>query len=547
MRGYWTYICIVTGTLFCAQGSQAQFSLRLDATANVFMEDEKIGAVNTPQYDDGLIGIESWLTATYRKNNWDIGLRLDFFSNTNLLNPTDAYSDAGIGRAHIQYHLDKVQFAVGYLYDQIGSGIIFRAYEERALLLDNALLGGRIKYVPNTKLQIMGFAGRQKNLFDIYSSTLAGVSLEAYALGREGENWSFSPGFGVVVKTLSDDQMTNVERGLGVYTPQDFISEVPYHSYAMTVYNTLQAGPVSWYIEVAYKTDEVYDDPNAIRHLWTGDTSRGRFVVDDGFVLYNALSYARKKFGVSLEYKLTTDFSFRADPFARLNRGLIGYLPPMVRFNTYRLTARYVPATQQLGELAGQIEFSYRLNRKQRFRVNGSYINDLNGVSLYREVLAETTQKIAKTNTLIAGVQFQWYNQELYEGKTGAPTVQTITGYTDCLIRFGRKKSLRTEAQFMHTKEDFGSWLFILAEFSIAPHWTFEVSDMWNIIPYEDPGGVQKNDPLHYPVAGVSYTVNAHRFSVRYVKQVEGVVCSGGICRLEPAFSGFRVQTSLSF
>lgn len=528
-------------------GITAQLSVRLDATTNFFMEDEKIGAANTPQYDDGLIGIDSWLTTTYRINNWDIGLRLDLFHNSNLLNPTDAYSDAGIGRGYLQYQFDKVQLAVGHLYDQIGSGIIYRAYEERALLLDNALLGGRIRYIPNANVQLLGFAGRQKNLFDIYSSTVAGVSIESYGLSKKGENWSMSPGAGFVVKTLSDEQMRDVERALSVYTPEDFVEEVPFHSYALTFFNTFQSGPMSWYFEAAYKTGDVFFDLDAIRHLWTGDTTLGKFVVDDAFVLYNALSYASKGLGVSLEYKLTSDFSYRATPFATLNRGLIGYLPPMVRFNTYRLTSRYVPATQELGELAGQVEVSYRPGRKSSFRVNGSYINDLNGLNLYREVLAETTQKIAKTNTLISGVQLQWYNQERYEGKTGAAMVQTITGYTDYLMRFGRTRSLRLEAQYMHTREDFGSWIFVLAEFGIAPSWLFEVSDMWNVIPYEDASGVRKNDPLHFPVVGVTYTLDAHRFSLRYIKQVEGVVCSGGICRLEPAFSGVRVQTSLSF
>jgi hypothetical protein len=50
-----------------------------------------------------------------------------------------------------------------------------------------------------------------------------------------------------------------------------------------------------------------------------------------------------------------------------------------------------------------------------------------------------------------------------------------------------------------------------------------------------------------YPTAGVVFFNDAQRYSLRYVKQVEGVVCSGGICRLEPAFSGFRLSMNTTF
>ncbi|HEY1045054.1 MAG TPA: DUF6029 family protein [Bacteroidia bacterium] len=32
-----------------------------------------------------------------------------------------------------------------------------------------------------------------------------------------------------------------------------------------------------------------------------------------------------------------------------------------------------------------------------------------------------------------------------------------------------------------------------------------------------------------------------------YIKQVQGVNCTGGICRVEPAFSGVRLSLSTSF
>jgi hypothetical protein len=36
-------------------------------------------------------------------------------------------------------------------------------------------------------------------------------------------------------------------------------------------------------------------------------------------------------------------------------------------------------------------------------------------------------------------------------------------------------------------------------------------------------------------------------FGVSYVKQVEGIVCTGGVCRYEPAFNGVRLNLQARF
>ena len=222
----------------------------------------------------------------------------------------------------------------------------------------------------------------------------------------------------------------------------------------------------------------------------------------------------------------------------------------MNRFNTYRLTSRYSPATQLLSEQAYQLDIRYSPNRKLGFNVNGSYIDDLAGNLLYREIFTEISYKKKRLWQIIAGVQLQQYNQEIYEVKPEAPIVETLTPYVDFLYRFTRKKSIRVEAQYMSTEQDFGSWVFGLAEVGLAPHWIFEVSGMYNISPGKSsPIDVETGDSLKllYPTLGVTFIQKSNRFSARYVKQVEGVVCSGGVCRLEPAFSGVRMSMSSTF
>ena len=117
----------------------------------------------------------------------------------------------------------------------------------------------------------------------------------------------------------------------------------------------------------------------------------------------------------------------------------------------------------------------------------------------------------------------------------------SLASVRPCLLyTSSRSKSIRTEMQYMHNPTDIGSYVNALLEVGIAPRWLFEVADMYNIKPV-------KGSKLNYPSAGISYSQGANRFGLRYVKQLAGIVCSGGICRLEPAFSGFRASINSNF
>jgi len=140
----------------------------------------------------------------------------------------------------------------------------------------------------------------------------------------------------------------------------------------------------------------------------------------------------------------------------------------------------------------------------------------------------------------------QSYNQERFEVKPGVPIVETIIPFAELQYRISRKKNIRFELQYMNTDEDLGSWVWGLVEYSIAPKWSFEVSDMYNIGLDPDPGD-RTGLFQHYPTFGATFTKGRNRYALRYIKQVEGIVCSGGICRLEPAFSGLRFELRSSF
>ncbi len=563
MKNHLLLVCAICLTCFCQlaysqeqEPSGGRISGSLEGNANFFMRDSLIGAANTPQYDRQLYGADAWMNLQYSNWGFDFGLRFDLFNNSNLLNPTSSYTDQGIGNWFVRKRINKLGITVGYMYDQIGSGIIFRAFEERPLLIDNALVGLRLTYDIAPNWVIKGFTGRQKQQFDAYRSIIKGFSLEGFVTGDSTSTWSLAPGIGVVNRTLDDASMNSLVATLNTYPKEDVF--VPkYNNYAFSAYNTLHAGPFSWYVEGAYKTKDAINDPLGVIVRDSVGVVGDKFINRPGSVLYTSLSYAAKGLGITLEAKRTENFSFRTRPQEQLNRGLVNFLPPMTRVNTYRLTARYNAATQELGELAFQADARYSPNKKWSFNVNYSFINRLDSVKLYRELFTEITYKYERKWTLTGGVQIQNYNQEIYEFKPEVPIVETLIPYLDFLYKIDRKKSVRFEAQYMFigddakagAKQDYGDWAFALIEFNIAPNWTFTAADMYNVSPGKNSPKDSNGDglSLHYPRFDVFYTIKSSRFSLSYVKQVEGVVCTGGICRLEPAFSGVKFTVNTTF
>lgn len=556
IRMFCLILIIQQAQIISAQDA-GNFTGGFQSSANIFIRDSLIGAANIPQYDSQIFGGQAWLDLGYNVQGFDMGLRFDIFNNSNLFNPNDSYTDEGIGRWHVAKSINKLDIRVGHIYDQIGSGIIYRAFEERPLLIDNALYGARLIYNFSDNWQLKGFSGRQRFLFSQYDPTIKGVSLDGFLdLSTEGKVFTMAPGIGLVNRTLDDDTMDRVIDIVKNYQDVDrFLPE--YNTYAFSIFNTLTYRNISWYAEAAFKSSEAFFNPDAIKTEASGAQSFGKLEKESGSVYYTSLSYAGHGLGVTLEYKRTENFDFRADPNLRLLRGLISYIPPMNRQNTYRLTARYSPATQFISEQAYQIDLKYRWNKKLNTSINYSDIKTLDGKRLFREIYTQIYYKPSSKWVAKGGLQMVQYNQEVYEVKPGVPLVETVVPYVDILYKISRKKSLRTEMQYMAIgddekagyKQDYGDWFFALVEFSMAPHWSFVVSDMYNVTPGKNSPEDENGDKLglHYPRFDIYYTHKANRYSLSYIKQVEGIVCNGGICRLEPAFSGVNFTINSTF
>ena len=112
---------------------QNSFSGSFQSNTNFFVRDSSIGAAGYPQYDNLKVGSDIWFNLNY--TNQDLGLeagvRFDAFLNSIIRNPTSPYTGVGLGNFYIKKKFKDFTFTGGYLYDQIATGMIYRAYEDR--------------------------------------------------------------------------------------------------------------------------------------------------------------------------------------------------------------------------------------------------------------------------------------------------------------------------------------------------------------------------------------------------------------------------------
>jgi len=332
-----------------------------------------------------------------------------------------------------------------------------------------------------------------------------------------------------------------------------------FNTYAFTAYNTLTYKNLSWYFEGAYKTAEAIPNINL---------NGPNLVNKDGNIEYTSINYGQKGIAIGLTGKRTENFIMLTSPneYGLPNSGMLNWQPVVAVLRPERLMSLYTPASQNLSEMAATANVVISPSDYTTINLTYTNINELDNTKLYREGYADISNQKLEKWKFTAGVQYAEYNQSVYLVKsidTGSGTgsnkqliVYAITPFAEITRKLSDKKSLRLEVSYDGTKQYYGSWLFGLLEYNIAPKLSFSVSDMYNVTPNKgadnpnyapDANGNWTPTPTHYYSVFAAYTKSANRFSVAYVRQVAGINCSGGVCRYEPAFSGVKVMITSSF
>ena len=124
-----------------SQENIGQFYGDFNTSLQSYQKDDKIGA----EAVDEVILNNAFLNLNYTANNLQIGLRYESYLNA-LSDYDPEFKGNGIPFRYATYNINGLEITAGNYYEQIGSGLIFRSYEEKGLGIDNAMDGVRLKY-----------------------------------------------------------------------------------------------------------------------------------------------------------------------------------------------------------------------------------------------------------------------------------------------------------------------------------------------------------------------------------------------------------------
>ncbi len=521
---------------------QGQVSGNVQADFQIYQEDSLIGAMDVPEK----LLFSGFANLNYSHGNFKAGIRYENYQNV-MLGIDSRYQGEGITYRFASYTDDGLDITIGNFYEQFGSGMIFRTYEARMLGYDNMMDGMKIGYQVGKGIYLKGVIGRQRIYFEKGDGIVRGIDAE------------FSLNDAIA---MFSEAKTRMIIGASMVSKYEADND-PIYNYPENV--AAGAGRIqlirgAWNLSSEYMFK--FNDPSADNNL----------IFKPGHGLLITSSFSKKGFGMVLGAKRIDNLSYRSERAAVNQDLMINYLPSLSKQHTYALAAFYPNATQPRGELGIQAEVFYKLKKGSilggkygtNLSINFSKSTDIDrrpaegetatGESgtygyessffaagernFYQDFNIEINRKINKKLRLIATYMNLEYNKFLM-GKSGMIYADIFILETQYKIK--SKRSLRTELQYMNTKQDFGSWSMALVEYTMAPHWFVAVQDLYNH------GNESADHRIHYYTFSTGYTKGAHRIAVNYGKQRAGIFCVGGVCREVPASNGLSVSITSSF
>lgn len=512
-------------------------------------------------FPDSIIGAEevdekilsnSFLQLTYQKDNFSAGIRYEAYLNP-LLGFDRRYEGQGLPYRFASYQSDKLDLTVGNFYDQFGSGIVFRSYQEWTLGIDNSIDGIRVKFDPMPGVSIKGILGKQRDFWDKSESIMRGGDVELFINDL------------VAPLKESKTQITLGGSAVSKYQEDDDVNLIlPENVLAVSGRARVLRGGFNMDAEYAYKIN----DP----------INRNGFSYNPGNAFFLNAAYSRKGLGATASFKRMDNMDFRSERSVSLQELTLNFLPPISRFHTYRLPTLYPYATQPNGEVGFQATLFYTIPRGSKlggkygtqisvnysrihgldttytdfpFRYESNINNEVNTLFgfqssrlYFRDFNFDISRKWNKKLTTVLTYINMLYDVNIIQlgaFNGGGDTVRAQIGVLELQYKIKRKLALRTEFQYMHTQQDMGSWAMILAELSFSPHWYITLFDEYNF------GNPEPEKRVHYYNAQVAYAFNSNRISFGYSRQRQGLLCVGGICREVPASNGFALSITSSF
>ncbi|MCO5251861.1 MAG: DUF6029 family protein [Candidatus Kapabacteria bacterium] len=528
-------------------GDGGTLSGNFQIDAQTYNADSVIGA---PKVDEQILS-NAYLNLIYRNSDIEIGFRYENYMNP-LLGYDPRFQGQGIASRYIRYNTEMLDITAGDFYEQFGSGLIFRAYEERSLGFDNAVDGIRVKFRPTAGIELTGLLGKQRLFWDKGAGIVRGANLNI-DLNELAE------------EILPDDLSVRLGGSLvsRFQTDRDPFLRLPENVLAYSGRLSVSSMSFMFDAEYSYK----YNDPSSTNKL---NYNPGQGLLLTGSIFGDG-------FGFSLNTHWVDNMDFRGDRTARSNELLINFIPPLTKQHGYALSAFYPYASQPNGEAGVQAEFTYKIPRKTflggkygtTLDVNFSLVNSIDSTGIdkytydapflgigdrtfFRDInfdIAHRWSENFKTNLNIVSLM---YDKDVMENE-GAPKYGKVNAniiILDMTYNTSETNAIRMELQHMTSSQDSaffepdnvnGDWFHALLEFTVAPNWFFTIYDQYNY------GNEFEDKRIHYLNGSVAYLTGPTRIQVGFGRQRGGIICVGGVCRAVPASNGLFLSLTTSF
>ncbi|MBQ2511526.1 MAG: hypothetical protein II531_05150 [Bacteroidales bacterium] len=561
---------ILLAFLAAAAIGQAQGILGGHVTGNIAVDgqmssaDATIGAEDVPEK----LLLNSRADVFYSNGGFSAGLRFEMYQNPLLGFDSDWKQGQGMANYFVAYSTEKLSVTAGNFYEQFGSGMILRSYEDRYLGIDNSLFGLNVQYRPVAGITVKALAGRQRLYWDYVESLVRGVdaevNLNSILTPLQESPLHITVGAGFVSKYEDDESIiasANPEYRLNLplnVGAAAFRLNLPLNVGAAAF--RLDMGYGHWGLQAEYARKG--QDPSVMNN----------YIFREGEALTLNLTYSQRGFSTNLQCKHVDNMAFKSLRSREGQMAYINYIPAINKQHTYALLSMYPYATQTVGENGLQADVIYKI--KKNTLLGGKYGTDLhlntsvitslhtdslggrgtegyhidwfdNGGIYYGDLSVEVAKKLSPTLKLVATYAYQVFNPVVEEPATTDGLHHNNIVVADLTWKVHKGHSLRFEAEWLGSDSRYddvndpraGDWIMGLVEWNIGSHWFLSASDQY---PYNDGSG------NYYNVA-VGYTHDATRLQIAFGKQRRGMLCIGGVCREVPASNGLTFSLTTNF
>jgi hypothetical protein len=535
---------------------QGNFTGNVESTFQYLNTDSIIGANQPPS--KGLLN--SYMNVFYTNGSFKAGMRVESYL-PRIQGYPNRFDGTGIGMRYIGFVNNFVDVTVGSFYEQFGSGLSFRAYEDRALGYDNLMDGARIIIRPAKGIVLKGVYGYQRLSFQ--QGTV--VHGEGVVRGFDGEIH-----LNEAVKKWSDFPLDMVFGG-------SFVSKFQADDDDALV---LPENVGAYGARAKFRFKNFYLDGEYIIKEQDPSSDNGKIYNYGHAAVFNA-SYTQKGLGILISGKSVDNMSYRSDRNKDLQDVFINYLPSLNKTHTYNLVATLYPyATQPLGEVAFQVDVLYTFKKKSKLggkygtTIGGNFSNtyrpmqhtssinptDSSGVtytaklfdlsdSLYWQDINFNISKKFSSNfsAILSYYNIKINNDVAKISNDSKGIIHAHIGVLELAYKINAKHAIRVEVQGLIVEKedgkikDKGNWATGLIEYSISPSWFFSFMNQYN---YGNPISSKR---VNYPIFTCGFIKESTRLTASYGRQRAGLFCVGGVCRFVPASNGLTLSFTQSF